>query len=140
MSEPLWLPKDEVIATNKKAVAETGEPFFVRDHGLLESALAKPQQHYYYGGEIDVVSLASVLLFGIARNHAFEQGNKRTGFLSAILFLELNGYMLTIADTDLLGKHITLVIEGELPEASFVQTLQHFVTECGEPPLTWHDV
>jgi death on curing protein len=92
LNEPVWLSAETVITINKDLVEETGEPFFLRDRGLLESAVAKPINRFHYDGVEDVLSLAMTLLFGVARNHAFEQGNKRTGFLAAVVFLEANGY------------------------------------------------
>src|SRR6476620_6027179 len=82
--EPAWLSTETVIDINKRVVSWTGEPFFLRDQGLLETALDKPKNHFHYGNVEDVASLATTLLLGIAQNHPFEHGNKRTGFLSAI--------------------------------------------------------
>ena len=91
MIEPIWLSAETVIYINKEVVRETGEPFFLRDRGLLESAVANPINRFHYDGVEDVVSLATTLLFAVARNHPFEQGNKRTGFLAAVVFLETDG-------------------------------------------------
>lgn len=130
MTQPLWLPSDVVIKINRDVVSGTGEPFFLRDRERLESAVAKPKQHYWYGGELDALNLACVLLFGIARNHPFEQGNKRTALLSAVLFLEQNGYTLDLPNTDLLGKQITLVLEGGSDDSDFIKFVRPFVVEC----------
>lgn len=73
-SEPVWLSAQLVTEFNARTVTETGEPFFVRDAGLLESALARPINHWSYG-EDDLALLAVSLLLGIARNHPFGQGN-----------------------------------------------------------------
>ena len=62
-----------------------------RDDTLLKSAVARPKQHYAYGGPPDSVALAAVYTAGIVRNHPFLDGNERTGFVAGILFLELNG-------------------------------------------------
>lgn len=130
MSEPVWLPIEEVIAANKDVVGRTGEPFLVLNRTLLESAVASPVNRYHYGGERDVVTLTVGLLFSLARNHAFAQGNKRTAFVSALVFLETNGFTLTSSDTELLGKQITLVIEGKLDESDFLEFLQPYVIPC----------
>jgi death-on-curing protein len=103
----------------------------VRDEGLLLSALAKPINHYKYDGETDAVSLAVTLLFGIARNHPFEQGNKRTAFLAAIDFLDLNGYQLTLVDSPALAKLIVRVLTHKLSEAAFEATLRKSVAPLG---------
>jgi len=81
-----WLPIEVVAELNRTLVAMTGERHFVRDRGLLESALARPQNAFAYG-EDDIVVLAVRLMAGIAQAHAFEQGNKRTAFGSLRLFL-----------------------------------------------------
>jgi len=76
-NEPNWLPIEVVIEHNRLELAETGENHFVRDRGLLESALARARNAFAYGEE-DVVVLAVAVMAGISRAHAFEQGNKRT--------------------------------------------------------------
>ncbi|HZC15513.1 MAG TPA: type II toxin-antitoxin system death-on-curing family toxin, partial [Caulobacteraceae bacterium] len=85
----------------------TGEPFALRDAGLLISALGKPRNHWFYEGKRDAVSLAVTLLFGIARNHAFEQGNKRTAFEAALIFLLANGYVYDGPDCAEIAQLIT---------------------------------
>jgi death-on-curing protein len=123
-SEPNWLPLDRVLAINQDAVAETGETYFVRDQGLLESALAKPQNHWAYG-EDDIVVLAVQLLDGIAKNHAFEQGNKRTAFIAAVMFLKANGYKLTAPDGENpLGIWVTLLVSGTLTPENLVEAIR----------------
>jgi death on curing protein len=126
VSEPVWLPIEAVIETNRDLVAETGEPFFLRDRGLLESALDKPKNLYLYSepGVVDMVDLATELLFAIARKHAFVQGNKRTAFASALMFLELNGYRVDEADEDMLGMLIVSVLERDLSEETFIKLLR----------------
>jgi death-on-curing protein len=120
VTEPVWLSAETVIFINERVVTRTGEPFLLRDLGLLESALAKPQNEFYYRDVEDVASLATTLLFGIARNHPFTQGNKRTGFLSAVDFLEINGYMIEIGDDELLlGRLVVEVLEQKLDEERF---------------------
>lgn len=74
-SEPLWLEPAEVTELNRQIVAATGEPFGLRDTGMLASALDRPRNRWAYQGEDDAVALAVTLLFGIVRNHPFTQGN-----------------------------------------------------------------
>jgi death-on-curing protein len=105
-NEPNWLPLEAVLEINRDAVAKTGETYLLRDQTLLESALGKPQNHWAYGDEDDVVVLAVHLLDGIAQNHCFEQGNKRTAFIAAVMFLRANGYTLTLPDGDMLGRWV----------------------------------
>jgi death-on-curing protein len=123
LNEPVWLSAETVIAINKELVRETGEPFFVRDRGLLESAVAKPINRFHYDGVEDLVSLATTLLFGVARNHAFEQGNKRTGFLAAIVFLETNGYTIEPDTSRATAAALVLALEGFMTEDEFADLL-----------------
>ena len=125
--EPHWLPLDVIIEVNQDAVATTKEPFFLRDAGLLESALARPQNHWHYG-EDDVAILAVTLLLGIAQNHPFEQGNKRTAFTAALMFLELNGYEFGEEDRDELGQAVERVITGEMSVDDFTDMIRQSVT------------
>ena len=130
MIEPLWLSAETVIYINERVVTRTGEPFLLRDRGLLESALAKPQNEFYYRNVEDVASLATTLLFGIARNHPFAQGNKRTGFLSAIDFLEINGYTIDVDDDEFLfGRLVVEVLEQKLDEERFADIFRSVMRE-----------
>jgi death-on-curing protein len=111
------------IRFNQRAVAETGEPYFIRDAGLLDSALARPQNHWAYG-EDDLALLATSLLLGIARNHPFGQGNKRTAFAAAEYFLYLNGWRLEAPDEAALADRVVELITGELDETTFAELLR----------------
>ena len=118
-SEPFWLPLDLIIALNRAAVEATGESHAIRDMGLLQSALARPQQLRAYDESSDTLDLAVALLFGIARNHAFEQGNKRTGFMAFVAFLEANGCAVHLDDYDRHADLIVGVLEGRHNEHLF---------------------
>jgi death-on-curing protein len=126
-SEPRWLTPAEVEELNALIVAETGEPHGVRDRGLLESACHRPYHRHAYEGANDVVILAADLLFGIAQNHPFLQGNKRTGFEAALLFLEANGYEFVAEDRVELAQMIVDVITGALPAAAFEAHIRPYV-------------
>ncbi|TDL79750.1 type II toxin-antitoxin system death-on-curing family toxin [Meridianimarinicoccus aquatilis] len=93
MSEPNWLTPDEAKRINELVVERSNEPHFIRDQGLLESALARPMNLHAYG-EGDLFQLAASYAEGVSRNHAFEQGNKRTAFACADMFLSQNGHEL----------------------------------------------
>ncbi len=90
---------EAVTEYNRLEVEATGEHHFVRDLGLLESALARPRNAFSYGEE-DILALAVALMAGIARAHAFEQGNKRTAFEAMWHFFRLNGFDLAIDDSE----------------------------------------
>lgn len=87
-----------MIRLNQLSVASTGEPHQIQSPGLLESACQRPKNRWHYEGLNDVVALGATLLFGIARNHPFLQGNKRTAFAAMIGLLGANGYRFEISD------------------------------------------
>jgi death-on-curing protein len=127
-SEPVWLDADLIVEFNKLAVAasEPPEPHALLNENALESALAKPVNHWNYG-ERDAVVLAVTLLVGIGRNHPFFQGNKRCAFAAAEYFLHLNGYDMTIPDGVDLADFCTDVIVGDVSEQRLVETLWEYI-------------
>ena len=125
-SEPLWLPIEAVIEYNRLEVEATGEHHFVRDLGLLESALARPQNAFAYGEE-DIVVLAVRLMAGIAQAHAFEQGNKRTAFEALWHFLRLNGFDLAIEDSEAWAEPVISLIEHRSTEEDFALAIWPYV-------------
>ncbi|TSD85618.1 type II toxin-antitoxin system death-on-curing family toxin [Mycobacterium sp. KBS0706] len=122
-NEPFWLTAEHLVRINQLEVEKTGEPHLVRDPGLVEMAAYRPQNVRWYGGEEDVVRLAIELLMGVAQNHPFEQGNKRTALTAALVFIDQNGYSLDFGrDTTWLGELVLAVIEhrtdlGQLEQA-----------------------
>jgi len=119
-NEPTWLSIDEIIEINQITVESTGEPFLIRDMGLVENAWAKPINHWHYG-ERDIAALSVKTLFGIAQGHAFEQGNKRTGFIGAVAFLNLNGHNLIAPDSVNMAEAIIDVIKNNSLEGRFLE-------------------
>ena len=89
MSEPIWLDVDEVIDMHAEQLALFGGPEGIRDHGLLESAVLRPVNQWHYG-QTDLAALAAAYAFGLARNHAFVDGNKRIAFHAMMVFLRGN--------------------------------------------------
>jgi death-on-curing protein len=87
--EPLWLDVDEVIDMHAEQLAMFGGPEGVRDHGLLESAVLRPINQWHYG-ETDMAALAAAYGYGLAKNHAFVDGNKRIAFHAMMVFLRMN--------------------------------------------------
>jgi death-on-curing protein len=94
MSEFIWVTREIAEAVHERQLAEHGGGTGTRDAGLLESALARSQNLLHYG-EPDLAALAAAQAFGIARNHPFIDGNKRTAWVAARLFLRLNGGQLS---------------------------------------------
>jgi death-on-curing protein len=125
-NEPRWLSIEVVIDHNRLELAETGERHLVRDVGLLESALARPRNFYGFGEE-DMVVLAVALMTGVARAHAFEQGNKRTAFGALRLFLRANGYDTVFDDTISWAREIIALVEHRSSEGDFVRAVRPFV-------------
>ena len=92
MNEPIWIMDEAVATIHQMVLAEHGGLSGVRDEFLLSSALAKPKQLFTYKDDVSIFDLATSYSFGIAKNHPFVDGNKRTAFTTAAIFLELNGY------------------------------------------------
>lgn len=91
MKEPIWVNKKVAIAMHDRQLAEHGGGTGVRDEGMLESALARAQNLFLYGdGNIDWAALAAAYAYGIASNHPFVDGNKRTALVASITFLFVN--------------------------------------------------
>jgi death-on-curing protein len=95
MKEPNWLSKAFILAAHEHVIAETGGSQGVRDETLLESALSCPQNVYHYE-QVDTFDLAAAYAEAISSNHPFIDGNKRTAFVAADIFLEKNGYELGV--------------------------------------------
>ena len=115
----VWITTEVATAAHAEQLAEHGGPFSVedrgvRDAGLLESALARPRNLADYG-EPDIAALAAAYAFGIARNHPFVDGNKRTAAVVSETFLMLNGYRLEASDAELVVAFVALAA-GELSE------------------------
>jgi death-on-curing protein len=105
--EPVWLDAKVALAVHDRQLAEHGGGQGVRDAALLESALARPRNRWGYG-EDDRCALAAAYAFGIARNHPFVDGNKRTAWVFARLFLALNGADLRFAPEDAVQAMLAL--------------------------------
>lgn len=127
MNAPLWVERRIVLAAHDEALAAHGGGSGVRDMGLLESALARPQNQFAYG-EADVAVLAAAYAFGIIRNHPFVDGNKRTAFMTAVFFLELNGYRFTASQVDATLRTLSLAA-SEIGEAEFAAWLRENVQQ-----------
>ena len=122
--EPIWLLREFIVAIHERLIAEYGGSAGLRDEGLLESALARPLHLFHYS-KPSVVELAAAYAVGIAKNHAFIDGNKRTAFVAAAVFLSRNGLRLTAPEAEatiaMLG-----VAEGSMSEAQFASWLKDY--------------
>lgn len=117
MSRWAWIGRSVILAVHDEQLAEHGGASGLRDVGLLDSALARPLNLVAYGAP-DIFDLAAAYGVGLARNHPFVDGNKRTAFVATELFLALNGHELTAGDADCVLTMLT-VAAGEIDEAAF---------------------
>jgi death on curing protein len=115
-AEPKWISKKALLLLHEESLAEFGGARGVRDEGLLDSALARPQNIHAYKAESGMANLAAAYAFGLAKNHAFVDGNKRAAFLSIGLFLAINGHSLRANPVDAVNCMQALA-SGDLDEA-----------------------
>ena len=118
MKDPVWIDERDALALHDRLLALHGGTAGLRDDALLKSALARPQQHYAYAESPDIIDMAAVYTAGIVRNHPFVDGNKRTGFVVGILFLELNGYRFA-ASEETAAQAVLELAAGNLDEATY---------------------
>lgn len=125
MSEPIWIDAALVLAIHDRQLAEHGGAEGLRDESLLHSALARAPNHLAYA-RADIVELAANYTAGIVKNHPFLDGNKRTGFVVGVLFLELNGFRFT-ATEEAAAQAVLELAAGTLDEAAFCAFLRTHV-------------
>ena len=118
MKEPVWIDERDALVLHDRLLALHGGAAGLRDLAVLESALARPRQHFAYAESPDIVAMAAAYTAGIVCNHPFVDGNKRTGFVVGILFLELNGYLFTASQEDA-AKAVLELAAGNLDEAGY---------------------
>lgn len=130
MKEPRWLSRAAVLAIHGRLLAEHGGASGLRDQGLLESALAAPRNHFEYD-QADVFQQAATYAFSLTSNHPFVDGNKRTAFAAAGIFLELNGFRLAATEPDAVLAVLALS-RGELDADGFADWLR--INSAPPPP------
>lgn len=121
--ELLWIEERGALAIHDRLLAAHGGGTGLRDRGLLQSALARPRQHYACANRPEVAELAALYTAGIIRNHPFVDGNKRTGFVMGVLFLELHGYDFKASEEDATQAVMGLAA-GTLDEAGYTAWLR----------------
>ena len=122
MEGNVWIDDEVIDAVHEAQLAEHGGLVGIRDSGLLESALARPRNLAAYGSP-DLADCAAAYGFGIARNHPFLDGNKRTAFVAMELFLALNGQSLMADDADCVLTMLA-VAAGDIDEPSLAEWLR----------------
>lgn len=131
MLEPIWLSRAVVEALHADQVREHGGQLGLRDPTLLESALAKPQHVWAYESDPDLAMLAAAYGFGLARNHAFLDGNKRVAFVAANVFLILNGFEIEASEPDVVDTMLR-VADGRLSRNKFAEWIRTVLVPYSE--------
>lgn len=129
MREPVWLTREEVLAFHEEQLREHGGLAGVRDENALEGALARPQNLFHYE-KADLPALAAAYAHGIAKNHPFSDGNKRTAFISAYVFLGLNGIDLALTEPKAIEVMLALAA-GKLGQNAFADCLRQNMRATG---------
>lgn len=128
MTEPRWVNRQALQILHDKSLAEHGGLKGLRDEGMLESALAKPLNLFHYENCTETVRLATAYGFGLAKNHPFLDGNKRTAFIAVALFLKLNGLSLQAGQVEAYEAMIH-VADSSWTEEEFAAWLRKNVKE-----------
>ncbi len=121
MKEPIWRNREDCLAIHEMMLAQHGGAAGLRDEGLLESALSKPQHLFAYSSPT-IAEMAASYAAGITLNHSFLDGNKRTGFMVAATFLELNGMEFTATEESVVEMTLALA-GGKLKQAAYAEWL-----------------
>lgn len=119
--EPRWVPEAVVLATQEELLERFGGSPGLRDPGLLDSALHRPRHLFAHGTE-DLFALAAALATGIVKNHPFLDGNKRTGFMAAYIFLGSNGWSFQAPEEEVVERTLALAA-GAIGEAEYRHSL-----------------
>lgn len=123
MSEPAFLEPDAVLYLHDQSIREYGGHHGIRDEALLQSALNRPRHKHTYEPECDLPSLAASYAFGLAKNHAFMDGNKRTSWACCVLFLKLNGTEVTAPALEAVENTVALAT-SIMDEQAFARWLR----------------
>jgi death-on-curing protein len=129
MKEPRWLLDSVVPAIHRRQLAEHGGLDGIRDVGMLSSALARPRNLFTYGAPApDIAALAASYAFGIARNHPFVDGNKRTALVVCRTFLKINGFDIDATESDKYLQFLGLA-EGSVSEEELADWIRAWLVQ-----------
>jgi death-on-curing protein len=131
-AEPIWIEEFDALALHDRLLAFHGGAPGLRDEGLLKSALARGRQMFAYDDRADLIDMASAYTSGIVKNHPFLDGNKRTGFVVGILFLELNGWRFGASESAA-AEAVLALAAGSLDEVSYTTFLRENVSPDAKP-------
>lgn len=123
MNEPIWIDERDALAIHDRMLSLHGGAPGVRDTALLQSALARPRQKYAYAQDAGIIEMAAAYTVGVVRNHPFVDGNKRTGFVVGVLFIELNGHRMTASEADAAQAVLSLAA-GTVDEDGYIAFLR----------------
>lgn len=123
MTEPVWLEKEALLLLHGKNLARFGGLEGMRDEGLLDSALTRPQNAFHHDRQRDIAGFAASYAFGLAKNHPFADGNKRAAFMAVGLFLGANGWELDVGPAEAIRAVLALA-SGEIGEGEFATWLR----------------
>lgn len=137
MTEPPWIDETDAMVLHDRLLALHGGAAGVRDEALLKSVLARPQQHFAYSEHADIIHLATVFTAGIVRHNPFLDGNKRTGFVVGILFLEINGFDFVATEEEAAAAVLALA-SGDFNDNDYEAFLKDNVRQSGPGPELAH--
>ena len=126
MREPIWIDGIALRLLHEETLAEFGGLSGIRDEGLFLSALARPQNLFAYEKVTSISRLAGAYAYGIARNHPFNDGNKRAAFLAIGMFLAINGFLLEVEPTQAVNTMLALAA-GDLSELELTSWIEQFM-------------
>jgi death-on-curing protein len=140
--EPEWISVEDLIGFNQQIVASSTppEPHLIVISGAIEAAQASPVNHYHYDGVEDIVALAAQLCLAVSRAHAFQQGNKRTGFVAMHEFLRINGYMLDVPDTTAFSDLMIRLLEDDGLLPLFMHLIDEHLVDVEDDDVDFSEV
>lgn len=127
MKEPIWVAEKIVLAIHEDQLVQNGGSPGIRDENLLGASLARPKHLFTYG-EPSIFDLAAAYSYGLANNHPFVDGNKRTAFMVMYTFLGLNGYWLEVDEMEVVVKMEGLTMNKETQESISLWLKEHSVS------------
>lgn len=131
MDEPTWLDRTIIEALHADQIREHGGQAGLRDEALLESAIARPRNVWSYDSSVDLSTLAAEYGFGLAKNHAFLDGNKRVAFVATNVFLILNGFEIDAPEPAVVDA-MNRVADGRLDRDAFAEWIRSVVVPYTE--------